>query len=103
MAKGRKLKRRSAGKPNAQAVFADMDLVIQGCRAALHSCDLESVQRLISLSKKRYANALRNAAPLAFTLQDVQDMDSKSVQLEELISLLEARCAALQGAHNKRV
>ncbi len=97
MASSRKRSVRPARKPSAQSVFAEMDSVIRSCRAALLSSDFESIRRRINSAKKRYALALRHAAPVAFTMRDVRTMDSKSAELENLISRLEALCAALRA------
>ena len=83
-------------------MFAEMDLVIDSCRDAILSSDLRTMLRQIRCSKNHYAKALRRAAPLAFTKQDVQNMDSKSHHLEELISRLETKCAALMDARKDR-
>lgn len=68
-----------------------MDKAIKHCRSALLSPNMESIERGIKLARKSYAAALRTAWRVALTEESVRALDSKSVQLEEVISRLEAR------------
>ncbi len=92
----------SPKKLDARSLFDDIDAVIRACRAALLSEHLDDLQDLVRYARKRYAEALRQAGSLSFTKLEVQMMDLKSTQLEDLIGKLVARCAALASRDSRR-
>ena len=92
---------KSAKKRNASSLFKDIDAVIRACRAALLSEHLDDLQDLVRYARSRYAETLRQAGSLSFTEPEVQKMDLKSAQLEELISKLVMRCASLTSRESR--
>jgi hypothetical protein len=82
-------------KVTARQVFKEVDAVIRACQAALRSGDAETMGDLIRYSRKQYAMALRRAGSMRFTQREANKMDSKSAQLEDLISKLVTKCKAL--------
>jgi hypothetical protein len=68
-------------------------LVTAACRSALQSTDTERGKRDIGHAKRSYASAIRCAGRLSFSVQDVQAFESRTVELEDIVSKLERRWA----------
>jgi hypothetical protein len=74
-----------------QLLLNVMDLVVDSCKSALHSSDLDEIERHLKHAKRHYAQVLRHAARLSFTTRGVAEFESRSILLEAVISKLEAR------------
>ena len=88
------------GAAGIEILVAKIDLVTEICKSALLSADSEDIESKIRDAKKWYANALRSAGKLSFSVQDVEAFESRTVRLEEMIVKLERRCA-LQNANSR--
>jgi hypothetical protein len=71
--------------------LAKIGLVIGICESALMSDDPESMEGNIRDAKKWYADALRCAGQLSFSVEDVEAFEFRTVRLEEVIFQLERR------------
>jgi hypothetical protein len=71
------------------------DAVIFTCESALLSTDAGTIECYMRSAKKSYAAALRYAGRLAFSVQDVQAFEFRTVRFEKVISKLEHRLHSL--------
>lgn len=74
-----------------EILLAKIGLVIGICESALKSDDPEAIEGNIRDAKKWYADALRCAGQLSFSVEDVEAFEFRTVRLEEVISQLERR------------
>jgi hypothetical protein len=89
-----------------EKLLAKISLVIGFCESALKSDDPEAIKGNIRDAKKCYADALRCAGQLSFSVEDVEAFEFRTVRLEEVILQLERRwmfqnSEALRGHRQK--
>lgn len=90
---------------NATAIemlMAKIGLVVEICEKALLSDDSEIIKAGIQDAKKWYADALRSAGRLSFSVEDVEAFEFRTVRLEDLISKLERRFVFQSAATRRR-
>ena len=74
-----------------EMLLAQIDVVIGICESALRASAREALEDDIRDAKKWYAEALRCAGRLSFSVSDIESFEIRTVKLEEIISKLERR------------
>jgi hypothetical protein len=79
---------------NADSVdmmLQQIEVVTEICESAMLATDTDNLESSVHEAKKWYADALRCAGRLSFSVQDVEAFEARTIRLEEAISELESR------------